>query len=155
MRAASNIIGMALAITVTLGLAGSVAYFLTQQTNVLTTQEGIGLTGPRLLKTDAADVLSLSIKNTGTSPLANPEITLTGACEAGSSPTDAKITTTTTTIKPGSTYGVSEQIKAGNCEGTSPSVNIAAGTSYVLSVKATASGTDSTIKETVTVTSRY
>ena len=154
MRAASNIIGMALAITVTLGLAGSVAYFLTQQTNVLTTQEGIGLTGPRLLKTDAADVLSLSIKNTGTSPLTDPEITLTGACKTGSTLSDAKITIASTTIKPGSTHGVSEQIKsATHC--TSSSVDIAAGTSYVLSVKATASGTDSTIKETVTVTSRY
>lgn len=155
-RAASNIVGLALGIALTVGIAGSVGYFLNQQTGVLTTQEGISLTGPRLIKAGTTDVLSLSIKNTGTSPLQNPKITLTNACEhsSGTPKSDAEITTTTT-VNPGATHGINEELKNANCPTTSHAPDVEAGKSYIVNVEATAVGTDSTITEAVSVTSRY
>lgn len=155
-RAASNIIGLALGIALTVGITGSVAYFLTQQTNVLTTQEGISLTGPRLIKAGTTDVLSLSIKNTGTSPLENPKITLTGACEhtSGTPKSNAEIITATT-VNPGATHGINEELTNANCPTTSHQPDVEAGKSYIVNVEATATGTNSKIAEAVSVTSRY
>jgi len=154
-RAASNIIGMALAIALTVGITGSVAYFLTQQTNVLTTQEGIALTGPRLIKAGNTDVLSLSIKNTGTSPLENPKITLTDTCKisSGTARSDTEITETTT-INPGATHGINKEL-ASNCQTTGHVPAVEAGKSYIVNVEASAVGTGSKITEAVSVTSRY
>jgi len=155
-RAASNIIGMALAIALTVGIAGSVAYFLTQQTNVLTTQEGIALTGPRLIKAGNTDVLSLSIKNTGTSPLQNPKVTLTDVCKVSSGTTrsDAEISATTT-VNPGATHGFNEELTAARCKTSSHTPNVEAGKSYIVNVEASAVGTGSKITEAISVTSRY
>lgn len=156
-RAASNIIGLALGIALTVGIAGSVAYFLTQQTNVLTTQEGISLTGPRLIKAGTTDVLSLSIKNTGTSPLEDPEIKLTEACKlsSGTVRSDATVTTTPTTVNPGATHGINEKLGNTHCKTTNHTLDVEAGKSYIVNVEATATGTDSKIAEAVSVTSRY
>jgi len=156
-RAASNIIGMALAIALTVGITGSVAYFLTQQTNVLTTQEGIALTGPRLIKAGNTDVLSLSIKNTGTSPLEDPTITLTGTCKpnTGTTRSDAAITQSSTKVNPGATHGINERLTDTHCKTSSHTLEVEAGKSYIVNVEADAVGTGSKITEAVSVTSRY
>lgn len=147
---------MALAIALTVGITGSVAYFLTQQTNVLTTQEGIALTGPRLIKADTTDVLSMSIKNTGTSPLENPKITLTNACKhtSGTPISDVEITESTT-INPGATHGINKELTTMECKTTGHQPKVEAGKSYIVNVEAAAVGTGSTITEAVSVTSRY
>lgn len=147
---------MALAIALTVGITGSVAYFLTQQTNVLTTQEGIALTGPRLIKAGNTDVLSMSIKNTGTSPLEKPKITLTDACKhtSNTATSDAEIEETNTKINPGATHGINKEL-APACKTASHTPNVEAGKSYIVNVEATAVGTGSTITEAVSVTSRY
>lgn len=148
---------MALAIALTVGITGSVAYFLTQQTNVLTTQEGVALTGPRLIKAGNTDVLSMSIKNTGTSPLENPKITLTDACKhnTNTATSDAKIEETNTKINPGATHGLNKELTTAECPTTDHNPNVEAGKSYIVNVEATAVGTGSTITEAVSVTSRY
>lgn len=148
---------MALAIALTVGITGSVAYFLTQQTNVLTTQEGVALTGPRLIKAGNTDVLSMSIKNTGTSPLENPKIKLTDACKHNTSTatSDAEIEETNTKINPGATHGINKELTTTECRTASHAPNVEAGKSYIVNVEATAVGTGSTITEAVSVTSRY
>lgn len=150
-RAVSNIMGIALGLSLTLAMAGTVTYFVTQETNVLTTQESFGIINSKLLKTGNADVLSLSMKNTGTSVLNNPVIEILDACGIDH---DATFTMSNTAIKPGATYGFSEKIVTDKCVNPNkPAVN--EGTSYIVKINMTASGTDSSIQETITVISKY
>ena len=145
-RAVSNIMGIALGIALTISMAGAVAYFATQETTVLTTHESFGIIGPKLLVSGSDNVLSLSIKNTGTSPFNTVSVNVIGVCqfEELEAPT----------IKPGATYGITKQIDNNSCVGESEPV-IEAGESYIVQIDAIAAGTDSVIQDALTVTARY
>lgn len=160
-RAVSNILGIALGLTMTIGMAGAVTYFVTQETNVLTTQESFILGGPKLTKVGDIQILSLSIKNTGTSVLEDPSITIHQACKNGGTKFNDKFSDTGSgsnkiQIKPGASYGLNHEISLTSCadvnSGAEPNIEI--GESYIVDVKLIAVGTESEIRDTITVTAR-
>ena len=150
--------GIALGIAITISMAGAVGYFATQETNILTTQEGFGVVGPKLIKADDTNVISFSIKNTGTTPIEKIEVEVLGACEKSDGSENSDLTMTAKTpspaLKPGATYGSSEKV-AGTCATSAHNVEIDAGKSYIVQITATATGTGSTLHDTFSVTSRY
>lgn len=147
--------GIALGLAMTIGMAGAVTYFVTQETNVLTTQESFLLSGSKLTKVGDIQILSFSIKNTGTSALSNPSVTVHGACKISSVIHD-DTSNEVVQINPGASFGFNHEINDASCndDTNSADANIALGTSYIVDVELTAIGTGSLIRDTITVTAR-
>lgn len=156
-RTVSNIMGIALGLAMTIGMAGAVTYFVTQETSILTTQESFIVSGTKLTKIDTVQILSLTLKNTGTSVLENPMITVHNACVNSGTKID-NTEPITQTINPGASYSIRHEINTDSCNRpasvTSATSDIDLGSSYIVDIVLTAAGTNSEISDTFTVTAR-
>ncbi len=154
-RAVSNIMGIALGLAMTIGLAGAVTYFVTQEASILTTQESFLIGGAKITSVGDTHILSFTIKNTGTSVLEAPIIEIHDACQSGSNNATKSNSSVsiTATINPGASYSIKHEITSASC-GSSATPDINIGQSYIVDTQMTTVGIGSTINETITITAR-